>query len=70
MVGRPWGEAKSVWARAVERWSADDLRRGLRLLLEADVALKDTRVSSEEQVLLSLVLALSPRPKAARGRAA
>lgn len=70
MVGRPWGEAKTVWARAVERWRADELRRALRLLLEADIALKDTRVSSEEQVLLSLVLALAGQPRATRGRAA
>jgi DNA polymerase III subunit delta len=70
MVGRPWGEAKSVWARAVERWRADDLRRALRLLLEADIALKDTRVSSEEQVLLSLVLALAGPSRVTRGRAA
>lgn len=70
MVGRPWGEAKSVWARAVERWRADELRRALRLLLEADIALKDTRVSSEEQVLLSLVLALAAPARPSRGRAA
>lgn len=70
MVGRPWGEAKGLWMRAVERWTADELRRGLRLLFETDITLKDTRASSEEQVLLSLVLGLAPRPAATRGRAA
>jgi DNA polymerase-3 subunit delta len=70
MVGRPWGEAARVWSQAVERWTADDLRRALRLTLEADLALKDTRVSREEQVMLSLVLALAARPRATRGRAA
>ncbi len=67
MVGRPWGEAKAVWTRAVERWTATELRRALRLILDADVALKDTKISNEEQLLLSLVLALA---KPAKGRAA
>jgi DNA polymerase III subunit delta len=72
LVGRPWGEAISVWNRAVEQWSSVELRRGVRMLLEADISLKDTRVSNEEQVMQSLVLALA-RPtiaKPARGRAA
>lgn len=67
MVGRPWGEATSAWTRAVEKWRADELQRALRLLLDADVALKDTRVSNEEQIMMTLVLALAP---SARGRAA
>lgn len=66
-VGRPWGEAMSVWSRAVEHWTAEELRRALRLLLQADVAIKDSRVSNEEQIMMSLILGLA-RP--ARGRAA
>ncbi len=71
LPGRPWGEAAAAWSRAVERWTADDLRRALRLLLDTDIALKDTRVSNEEQVMLSLVLAMTgPARGRAGGRAA
>lgn len=56
--GRPWGEAASAWTKATDGWSADGCERALQLLLEADMALKDTRVSNEEQLLTSLVLAL------------
>ncbi|MCA2986278.1 DNA polymerase III subunit delta [Gemmatimonas sp.] len=56
--GRPWGEAASAWTRATDGWSAEACARALALLLEADTALKDTRVSNEEQLLTSLVLAL------------
>jgi DNA polymerase-3 subunit delta len=66
LVGRPWGEAKSVWTRAVERWSAAEVRRALRLILEADIALKDTKISNEEQLMLSLVLSLATSPAAGR----
>ncbi len=67
MAGRPWGEAVTAWTRAVDRWSADELRRAIRLVYEADMALKDTRVSNEEQILMTLVLAMAPQK---RGRAA
>ncbi len=56
--GRPWGEAASAWTKATDGWSAEACARALALLLEADTALKDTRVSNEEQLLTSLVLAL------------
>ena len=56
--GRPWGEATSAWARAVDRWDAASLDRALDLLLQADVLLKESRLSSEEQILASLVLSL------------
>ncbi len=57
-TGRPWGSATAVWARAAERWSRESLVRALDFLLEADVALKESRVSSEEQLLASVVLSL------------
>jgi len=57
-TGRPWGSAAAVWTRAAERWSRESLDRALDLLLETDVALKESRVSSEEQLLASLVLSL------------
>jgi DNA polymerase-3 subunit delta len=56
--GRPWGEAAKCWARNLPKWSAADLARGVRLIGAADIALKDTRVSSDEAVLTSLVLSL------------
>jgi len=57
-TGRPWGSAAAVWSRAAERWSRESLDRALDSLLDADVALKESRVSSEEQLLASLVLSL------------
>lgn len=56
--GRPWGEAVSAWVRATDRWTLPALDRALDALLAADAALKDTRVSSDEQLLASLVLSL------------
>ena len=57
-TGRPWGSAAAVWTRSAERWSRESLDRALDSLLEADVALKESRVSSEEQLLASLILGL------------
>lgn len=56
--GRPWGEAASAWTKVVDRWSASSCDRALTLLLEADIALKETTVSSAEEIVMSLVLAL------------
>ena len=55
---RPWGEATKCWARHISRWDAASVERALSALLAADRAVKDTRISSEEQLLASLVLAL------------
>jgi len=57
-TGRPWGSAAAVWTRAADRWSRESLDRALDALLETDVALKESRVSSEEQLLASLLLRL------------
>jgi DNA polymerase-3 subunit delta len=57
-TGRPWGSATAVWARAAERWSRESLDRALEFLLEVDIALKESRVSSEEQLLSTVVLGL------------
>ena len=56
--GRPWGEATRAWARHLDQWSAAALDEALDLLLDADVAAKETRLSSDEQLLASLVLSL------------
>lgn len=61
-TGRSWGDAVKSWTRAVERWPAAELDRALELLLATDSALKESRVSSEEQVLATLVLQLCGTP--------
>lgn len=64
-TGRSWGDAVKCWARAVPKWSVADVARALPHLRAADAALKDTRISSEEQVVTSLLLAITP-PAGAR----
>lgn len=56
--GRPWGEAVKAWTRHLSAWSAPALDASLDALLAADAALKESRVSSESQVLSTLVLTL------------
>ena len=56
--GRPWGEATAAWTKYVPKWTVADAEQGLRTILRADERLKDTRASSEEQVMASLVLEL------------
>ena len=58
--GRPWGEAVKCWARSLPKWSAADIDRALPHLLAADASLKDTKVSSEGQIITSLLLAITP----------
>lgn len=56
--GRPWGEAASAWTKVTDRWTRESCEHALTLLLEADMALKETTVSNAEQILMSLILAL------------
>ena len=56
--GRPWGEAVNAWSKYSDRWSASALDEALAALLATDVALKETKVSSDEQLVTSLVLTL------------
>lgn len=58
MGGRPWGTAVRTWVSAIESWDQKSLERSLDALLTADITLKETRFSSEEQVLTTLVLAM------------
>ena len=70
-IGRPWGEAVRTWSRNVSRWTALELDDALGALLAADRALKESRISSEQAILESLVLTLCAREAAAApGRAA
>jgi DNA polymerase-3 subunit delta len=57
-TGRAWGEAASQWVKAVDKWSIAELDYTLGVLLQADLALKGSKVSSEEQVLASAILAI------------
>jgi len=74
-TGRPWGEAVDAWARAAAR-PADDadadgaaLDSALGALLATDFALKETRLSSDEQLLTNLVLTLcAPRESSTWGK--
>lgn len=65
LVGRPWGEAVSAWTKASDNWSGEDLDHALATLLQADLALKGSKVSSEEQVLATMLLTMCA---GARGR--
>lgn len=53
---RSWGEATSAWARAHGKWTAEQLDRALGILLAADVALKQSRVSTDDQILATAIL--------------
>ena len=59
LTGRPWGEAVKAWVHALRHWDHAAVDRAIALLLAADVALKDTKLSSEEQLLISLLLAMT-----------
>ena len=59
VAGRPWGEAVKAWVHAVKHWDNGAIDRAISLLLAADLALKDTRISSEEQLLTSLLLSMT-----------
>jgi DNA polymerase-3 subunit delta len=59
LVGRPWGDGVKTWVRALRYWDRASVDQALELLLAADTALKDTRFSSEEQVLTTLVLGMA-----------
>jgi len=69
-TGRSWGEAVRAWSRSLEAWSMEDLDAALTALLTADAALKESRLSSEEQLLESLILTLCvPARRASRSAA-
>jgi DNA polymerase-3 subunit delta len=57
-TGRSWSEFVSCCARASDTWSADAIDEALQALLDADSAIKETRLSSDEQILGTLVLRL------------
>lgn len=60
-TARPWGEAVSAWTKAAKNWSAADLERAREVLLLADVRLKESRISSDEDVLTLVIMELCAR---------
>ena len=66
-TGRSWGDAVRAWSRSLDAWSSQDLDAALAALLAADAALKESRLSSDEQLLDSLILTLCvPARRASR----
>jgi DNA polymerase-3 subunit delta len=67
--GRPWGSAASAWAQAARDWTTEACEAAIDALVAADVALKESRVSAEDQILATTILAVcaagSNRRKAA-----
>lgn len=57
-TGRPWGTAATAWAGYVNSWDKESLDHALNTLLKADSILKESRFSSEEQALATLILAI------------
>jgi len=57
-TGRPWGAAAVAWTSAAGSWEKESLQNALDVLLTADLTLKESRLSSEEQVLTTLILAM------------
>ncbi len=64
-VGRPWKEAVATMVRAAPQWDWLGVNRALRILSDADSALKNTGVSTEEQVLATAFLAMCAQTRTA-----
>ena len=58
---RSWNEAVNAWTKHAARWTAAEIDAALHALHAADAALKETRLSSPEQLLTTLVLTLCDR---------
>ena len=56
--GRPWSEAVHSWSAQANQWTSAQYDRALDALLAADLALKSSGVSTDEQVIESLILAI------------
>ena len=69
-TGRSWGEAVRAWAKALDAWTQAELDDALAVLLATDAALKESRVSSDEQLLQSLILKLCAPGRSRSRRAA
>jgi len=54
-TGRSWGDFVSSCARASDKWTAEAVDDALEALLEAESAFKESRLSSDEQLLASVL---------------
>ncbi len=61
-TGRAWGEAVSAWTKSAGGWTESDLDAGVAALARADEALKESRLSSDEQLLATLILTMCRKP--------
>jgi DNA polymerase-3 subunit delta len=61
VYGLPWGALIDLWMETVDLWTAVELDDTIRRLLAADRALKESRVSTEDQVLASLAFGMCAR---------
>lgn len=59
---RPWGEATRAWAKYVPTWDRTSVMHALKALRMADLGAKDTRISSDEQLLSNLLCAMCAAP--------
>ena len=57
-TARSWGDAVKSWTRGVERWTTEQLDQAIAQLLATDAALKESRLSSEEQAMATLLLSI------------
>lgn len=67
-TGRSWGEFVATCVRASDRWTTAEVDHALEALLRAESTAKESKLSSDEQVLATLVLSLcgaTPRRHAA-----
>lgn len=61
-TGRAWGEAVSAWTKSAGGWTDSELDAALTALARADEALKESRLSSDEQLLATLILTMCRKP--------
>jgi hypothetical protein len=62
LTGRGWGEAVASWTRANGKWTMADLDHALHVLLQTDLSLKNSRVSSDEHIISTAILAICGGP--------
>jgi DNA polymerase-3 subunit delta len=67
-TGRSWSEFVDTCVRASERWTSRAVDDALEALLRAESSVKESRLSSDEQLLATLILTVCGAP--ARQRAA
>ena len=61
LTGGAWGEAVRAWTRAIVsgKWNAHSIENAMDSILLADLTLKETSVSNDEQILTTMILSIS-----------